>query len=606
MAIKLKNRLKKYISQIWLVEIVVVTLICAYFGAEIYKVFLHNSSSKVITAIEATLHPKEYYGKALKSDSFDLVKIVYDKTNSFQKVYYGNEDTVNIIKKNFIYKYYEKEGYSNAKGIYFIVRNKNTNEIITNDSSQYLDVPEAQYTDENIRLYISEKYNGKDLVLSYDNENKFNNLVEEEGSKVDKNILGNYQEYYYTSLDNYTEISNWKIVFYSSILFFIGIFLFIKILVVFIINKKNTIINGNFVYSIIYVLKHGFKYKQTRRTLIAAIICSSILFVVYLYLLAIGREENNIIVTFFKKYPFKGSVLLMVLPMIGIMYSIKKTIEISMVNDSLKKINEGELNYHIVEQGGPEILELIQNITKIKSGYEIAVEETLKNEKLKTELISNVSHDLRTPLTSIINYVNILKSPDITEEEGKEYIMIVEQKSKRLKVLIDDLFEMSKINSGKIQLNKENIDIMSLIHQAVGEYSYLYEEKNIEFKVNCEVEEIDMDLDGKMISRVIENIVINALKYSLENTRVYIDVLDEDDNVEIAFKNVANYDMNFDNNDIFERFARGDSSRNSNVEGSGLGLAIAKSIIELHKGNISIIREGDMFKIYITLPKGNK
>jgi signal transduction histidine kinase len=326
----------------------------------------------------------------------------------------------------------------------------------------------------------------------------------------------------------------------------------------------------------------------------------------YLYLLAIGGYENNMLVTFFTLYPFKGSIMLMILPMIGIMYSIKKTIEISMVNDSLKKINEGDLDYHIAQQGGPEVLELIKNITKIKSGYEIAVEETLRNEKLKTELISNVSHDLRTPLTSIINYVNILKSPDITDEERTDYIKIVEQKSKKLKILIDDLFEMSKINSGKIELNKENIDIMSLIHQAVGEYSYLYEEKNIEFKVNSIAEEINMDLDGKMMSRVIENIVINALKYSLENTRVYIDVMDGKDNVEIAFKNIANYDMNFDSNDIFERFARGDSSRNSKVEGSGLGLAIAKSIIELHEGQINIIREGDMFKIYIILPKNEK
>ncbi|MBD7913281.1 HAMP domain-containing histidine kinase [Clostridium sp. Sa3CVN1] len=380
-------------------------------------------------------------------------------------------------------------------------------------------------------------------------------------------------------------------------------FLFIKVLAVIIANRGKVIIKGNFIGSIAYVLKYGFRYKQTRRMLVATIICSIIFFILYLYLLAIGGYENNILVTFFTLYPFKGSIMLMVLPMIGIMYSMKKTIEISRVNDSLKKINDGNLDYHIVEQGGSEVLELIKNITKIKSGYEIAVEETLRNEKLKTELISNVSHDLRTPLTSIINYVNILKSPDITEEERIDYIKILEQKSKKLKVLIDDLFEMSKINSGKIKLNKENIDIMSLIHQAVGEYSYLYEEKNIEFKVNSSVEEIDMDLDGKMMSRVIENIVINALKYSLENTRVYIDVMDGEDNVEIAFKNIANYDMNFDNNDIFERFSRGDSSRNSKVEGSGLGLAIAKSIVELHDGEINVIREGDMFKIYIVLPK---
>ena len=293
----------------------------------------------------------------------------------------------------------------------------------------------------------------------------------------------------------------------------------------------------------------------------------------------------------------------MTLPMIGIIYSIKKSIDIYLVNDSLKRINEGDLDYHIVKQGGPEILELITNINKIKEGYEIAVEDTLKNEKVKTELISNVSHDLRTPLTSIINYVNILKSEDITEEERQDYLKIVDQKSKKLKVLIDDLFEMSKINSGKMVLSKEKIDIMSLIHQAVGEYSSLYEDKNIEFKVNSTMEELYIELDGKMMSRAIENIVINALKYSLENTRVYIDIMDEDESIGISVKNIANYEMNFNNEEIFERFARGDESRNSNVEGSGLGLAITKSIIELHEGNININREGDMFKIYISLPK---
>ena len=163
---------------------------------------------------------------------------------------------------------------------------------------------------------------------------------------------------------------------------------------------------------------------------------------------------------------------------------------------------------------------------------------------------------------------------------------------------------MSKINSGKMQIHKQKIDIMSLIHQIVGEYSYIYEDNNIEFKVESPVEEMNMELDGNLISRAIENLVINALKYSLKNTRVYINVEDEGENVSIAVKNIANYEMKFDNDEIFERFARGDKSRNSKVEGSGLGLAITRSIIELHNGIVKITTEGDMFKIYISLPKG--
>ena len=161
---------------------------------------------------------------------------------------------------------------------------------------------------------------------------------------------------------------------------------------------------------------------------------------------------------------------------------------------------------------------------------------------------------------------------------------------------------LSKINSGKMELFKDNIDIVSLIHQTIGEYYYIYESKNIEFKVDSYKEEVYIDLDGKLISRAIENIIINAMKYSLEGTRVYVDIREKDGYIVLSFKNISNYEMDFDNKEIFERFARGDASRNSRIEGSGLGLAITKSIIELHDGKVYITREGDMFKIFIYLP----
>jgi signal transduction histidine kinase len=161
---------------------------------------------------------------------------------------------------------------------------------------------------------------------------------------------------------------------------------------------------------------------------------------------------------------------------------------------------------------------------------------------------------------------------------------------------------MSKINSGKIKLNRDLIDIVSLIHQNIGEYSTLYEEKNISFKVTSQQDAVYMELDGKMMSRALENIIINALKYSLDNTRVYVDINIEDNYLKIGVKNIASYEMQFNDDEMFERFARGDKSRNSKVEGSGLGLAITKSIIELHDGEVKIKKEGDMFKIYLILP----
>jgi len=382
----------------------------------------------------------------------------------------------------------------------------------------------------------------------------------------------------------------------------IYISLIAKIILVIKRNPKAPKIQSNYVNNMIFVIKNGFHYKETRNTFLISITLAVILLITYLYFLATGGYENNIFVRFFKTYPFKGSVFVITILFFTIMYALKKTLDIIVVNDALRKVTEGNLQEDIKLDGSPAIKELAENINLIKAGYKEILENSVHNEKLKTELISNVSHDLKTPLTTIINYVNILKSKDITEEERAEYLLILEKKSFKLKVLIEDLFEMSKINSGKIKLNRDLIDILSLIHQGIGEYSTLYEDKNISFKVTTEVNAIYMELDGKMMSRALENIIINALKYSLNNTRVYINIKLEDDYVKIGVKNIANYEMNFNEEEIFERFARGDKSRNSKVDGSGLGLAITKSIVELHGGEIKIKKEGDMFKIYLILP----
>ncbi|MDB2152928.1 sensor histidine kinase [Clostridium butyricum] len=374
-----------------------------------------------------------------------------------------------------------------------------------------------------------------------------------------------------------------------------------KIILVIKRNPRSPKIKSNIINNVIFVLKKGFKYKETRTTLLVSIILGVITLVTYLYFLATGGYENNIFVRFFQTYPFKGSIFMIMILFLTMIYGAKKTLDISVVNEALRKVNEGNLQDDIILDGSPAIRELAHNINLIKAGYKEILEEGVRSEKLKTELISNVSHDLKTPLTSIINYVNIIKSKDITEEERSDYIEILEKKSLKLKALIEDLFEMSKINSGKLKLNKELIDILSLVHQGVGEYSSLYEEKNITFKVTCEEDAIYMALDGKMISRAIENLIINSLKYSLENTRVYIEIEKNEGYVTISMKNIANYEMDFSEEEMFERFARGDKSRNSKIEGSGLGLAITKSIVELHGGIIKIRREGDMFKIYVKL-----
>ena len=218
---------------------------------------------------------------------------------------------------------------------------------------------------------------------------------------------------------------------------------------------------------------------------------------------------------------------------------------------------------------------------------------------MKTELITNVSHDLKTPLTSIINYIDLLKRENIEPEEARDYVNVLDNKAQRLKVLIEDLFEASKAASGAMELNIEKIEIVQLLKQVLGENDERINENKLNLKVNIPEEKIYIKGDGKRLYRVFENLISNVVKYSLSNTRVYIDVTKEDDDVKIVMKNIAAYELNFDVNEITERFKRADEARTS--EGSGLGLAIAKSIVELHGGKFDIEIDGDLFKSIILL-----
>ena len=437
-----------------------------------------------------------------------------------------------------------------------------------------------------------------------DNKDKYNYYVTSTTDKISKQNVDKYIEIYYRDPSVYTYLIKTDTITAKVmiVLTILAIVLLLKIIINSVINSKNIHLEIKVLKRLIYVLRYGYKYKNTRNKIMVSFGGAIAVILVYLYLIA-GIRNQNVLITFLTRYPFKGTLILVLIPLVCVLYSLKKSLDISVINDGLKKINSGELEYKISDIGEREVKELVENINQIREGYIIALNEKVKNEKLKTELISNVSHDLKTPLTSIINYVNILNDTNITEEERKDYLTILDRSSKRLKTLIEDLFEVSKLNSGKMTIEKHEIDIVSLVYQGVGEYSNLYEEKNMEFKVNTNEDEIFVDLDGKLMSRVFENIIVNALKYSLNNTRVYIDINSKDNLVEVSFKNISNYEMDFNTQDIFERFARADKSRNSSVEGSGMGLAITKSIIELHNGSIKIEVEGDMFKIYLIIPK---
>lgn len=238
---------------------------------------------------------------------------------------------------------------------------------------------------------------------------------------------------------------------------------------------------------------------------------------------------------------------------------------------------------------------------QIKDDFKQAIEREIKSEKMKSELITSVSHDLKTPLTSIVTYVDLLKNQNIEADKKQEYIEVIDRNALRLKNLINDLFEVSKASSGNIQMNYMDIDIIALIKQVLFEYEQAYDQKHLEVKFNSSSEKIILKLDSQKTYRILTNLFTNILKYALENTRVYIDIKETDYNVNITIRNISKYEIQVEAHELLERFVQGDSSRH--YEGSGLGLAIAKSFCELQHGTFEVSVEGDLFKTVLTFKK---
>jgi signal transduction histidine kinase len=278
---------------------------------------------------------------------------------------------------------------------------------------------------------------------------------------------------------------------------------------------------------------------------------------------------------------------------------VKEFSYLNRIINGAKLISAGKMNDDISEEGNGALRNLAYSINNMKQGLRKSIENENKSEKMKTELISNVSHDLKTPLTSIINYVDLLKRMSIEPEEARAYVEVLDRKSQRLKILIEDLFEASKAASGAMQLNFSKIELNALIRQTLGEAESRIQAANLDFKTNIPTEKIYINADGRKIWRVFENLISNAIKYSLKGTRVYTDVKPERDKVYITMKNISAYELNFDAREIAERFKRGEESRHT--DGSGLGLAIAKSIVELHGGVLEVGIDGDLFKVTVEL-----
>ena len=271
------------------------------------------------------------------------------------------------------------------------------------------------------------------------------------------------------------------------------------------------------------------------------------------------------------------------------------------IADAIEKIAGGDTSYQMNLAGldGKE-LKVGNMINSIGTGLERALQEQVKSERLKADLITNVSHDIKTPLTSIINYVDLLKREQIPGERAQEYLKVLDQKSQRLKNLTEDLVEASKASSGNVKLEMTTLDLVEMIWQTNGEFEEKFATRNLELVSTLPESSILIEADGRHLWRVLENVYNNAFKYAMEHTRVYTDLEQNDDKVYFTIKNISANPLNVQGEELTERFVRGDVSRTT--EGSGLGLSIAQSLTKLQGGTFEILIDGDLFKVRVGFP----
>lgn len=270
-------------------------------------------------------------------------------------------------------------------------------------------------------------------------------------------------------------------------------------------------------------------------------------------------------------------------------------VQLQRIKNGGEKIAEGDIDYKIdTSYMFPEFREFCGSLNNISAGMQNAVDEKMKSERMRTELITNVSHDIKTPLTSIINYVDLIKKEQPEDEKTKEYVAVLDRQSSRLKKLIEDLVEASKASSGSLKVELSECDAGVLLSQTVGEFDERLKKAELTPVLTVPDTSVKIMADGRHLWRVLENLTGNVCKYSLPGTRVYMDLTVRDKKAVITFKNISKYPLNISGDELMERFVRGDTSRNT--EGSGLGLSIARSLTELQGGDMKIDIDGDLFK----------
>lgn len=348
-----------------------------------------------------------------------------------------------------------------------------------------------------------------------------------------------------------------------------------------------------------------YRFIGTYLVLPASLILSFATLNVYLSIVKHYHDKNLIskiwvLQMLMKIFRYIGTIFSKFPTMVRMMPTPYKAKDLNNIINGVRSIKHGDLESTIQTKSRGLYKTLANDINTITDGLKAAVQNELKSERMRTELISNVSHDIRTPLTSIITYVDLIKRTNDPEKRA-QYFQIIDQKSQRLKNLTDDLFEASKVNSGNVPVHLETIDLQFLLSQCLGELSEKMEASSLEFIINYYHTHKYVNADGNIMFRVIENLMFNIFKYSLPNSRVYINIEEDDEYLMLVFKNISAYPLNVNPDDLFERFKRGDESRST--EGSGLGLSITEKLIILQGGRPEINIDGDLFKVTVWIKK---
>lgn len=362
--------------------------------------------------------------------------------------------------------------------------------------------------------------------------------------------------------------------------------------------KAGTFVKNNVIYNLLRVLRRGLKkffgffgfiFRNLSLVKKTVLICAAVLIFDF-FVAAVCLSAGAIALLAFLAGLNAVAIAVLI---------IFTAVQLQRIKNGGEKIAEGDIDYKIdTSYMFPEFREFCGSLNNISAGMQNAVDEKMKSERMRTELITNVSHDIKTPLTSIINYVDLIKKEQPENEKIKEYLDVLDRQSSRLKKLIEDLVEASKASSGSLKVELSECDAGVLLSQTVGEFDERLKNAGLTPVLTVPDAPVKIMADGRHLWRVLENLTGNVCKYSLPGTRVYMDLTVRDKKAVITFKNISKYPLNISGDELMERFVRGDTSRNT--EGSGLGLSIARSLTELQGGKIDITSDGDLFKATVS------